>query len=56
VADAFPGVYGLNKRKGVCRSGDDLFDELADVIITAATTMSGITEKILRGVREACPR
>jgi hypothetical protein len=33
----------LNKRKGVCRSREDLLDELADVIITAAVAMSGIT-------------
>jgi NTP pyrophosphatase (non-canonical NTP hydrolase) len=31
VADAFLGVRGLNKRKGVCRSREDLLDELADV-------------------------
>jgi NTP pyrophosphatase (non-canonical NTP hydrolase) len=43
VADAFLGVHGLNKRKGVCRSREDLLDELADVIITAAVAMSGIT-------------
>jgi len=36
VADAFLGVHGLNKRKGVRRSRGDLLDELADVIITAA--------------------
>ena len=43
VAEAFLGVHGLNKGKGVCRSRDDLLDELADVIITAAVAMSGIT-------------
>jgi NTP pyrophosphatase (non-canonical NTP hydrolase) len=43
VADAFLGVHGLNKRKGICRSREDLLDELADVIITAAVAMSGIT-------------
>jgi NTP pyrophosphatase (non-canonical NTP hydrolase) len=43
VADAFLGVHGLNRRKGVCRTRDDLLDELADVIITAAVAMSGIT-------------
>lgn len=42
VAEAFLGVHGLNKRKGVCRSREDLLDELADVIITAAVAMSGI--------------
>jgi NTP pyrophosphatase (non-canonical NTP hydrolase) len=43
TADAFLGVHGLNSRKGVCRSRDDLLDELADVIITAAVAMSGVT-------------
>jgi NTP pyrophosphatase (non-canonical NTP hydrolase) len=43
VADAFLGVHGLNKRKGICRSRADLLDELADVIITAAVAMSGVT-------------
>ena len=43
VADAFLGIHGLNKRKGVCRSREDLLDELADVIITAAVAMSGVT-------------
>lgn len=43
VADAFLGVHGLNKRKGVCRTRDDLLAELADVIITAAVAMSGVT-------------
>jgi NTP pyrophosphatase (non-canonical NTP hydrolase) len=43
AAEAFLGVHGLNKRKGVCRSREDLLDELADVIITAAVAMSGIT-------------
>ncbi len=43
VADAFIGMQGLNGRKGVCRTRDDLLAELADVIITAAVAMSGIT-------------
>ena len=42
VAEAFLGVHGLNKRKGVCRSREDLLDELADVIITAAVAMRGV--------------
>ena len=29
-------LHGLNSRKGVCRSRDDLLAEPADVIITAA--------------------
>ena len=32
VADAFIGMHGLNARKGVCRTRDDLLAELADVI------------------------
>jgi NTP pyrophosphatase (non-canonical NTP hydrolase) len=43
VAEAFIGLHGLNRRKGVCRTRDDLLDELADVIITAAVAMSGVT-------------
>lgn len=42
AAEAFIGMRGLNSRKGVCRSRDDLLAELADVIITAAVAMSGI--------------
>jgi NTP pyrophosphatase (non-canonical NTP hydrolase) len=43
VADAFIGMHGLNRRKGVCRTRDDLLAELSDVIITAAVAMTGIT-------------
>jgi NTP pyrophosphatase (non-canonical NTP hydrolase) len=43
VAEAFIGMHGLNPRKGTCRSRDDLLAELADVIITAAVAMSGVT-------------
>ena len=43
AAEAFIGMHGLNSRKGVCRSRDDLLAELADVIITAAVTMTGVT-------------
>jgi NTP pyrophosphatase (non-canonical NTP hydrolase) len=39
VADAFIGMHGLNARKGVCRTRDDLLD----VIITAAVAMNGVT-------------
>jgi NTP pyrophosphatase (non-canonical NTP hydrolase) len=42
VAEAFIGMRGLNSRKGICRSREDLLDELADVIITAAVAMSGV--------------
>jgi NTP pyrophosphatase (non-canonical NTP hydrolase) len=43
AAEALIGMRGLNSRKGTCRSRDDLLAELADVIITAAVAMSGIT-------------
>ena len=44
VAEAFIGMRGLNSRKGICRSREDLLDELADVIITAAVAMSGVAD------------
>ena len=44
AAEAFIGMRGLNSRKGVCRSCEDLLDELADVIITAAVAMSGVAD------------
>jgi hypothetical protein len=37
-------VRGLNSRKGVCRSREDLLDEIADVIITAAVAMSAAAD------------
>jgi NTP pyrophosphatase (non-canonical NTP hydrolase) len=43
TADAFLGMHGLTSRKGICRTRDDLLDELSDVIITAAVAMRGIT-------------
>jgi hypothetical protein len=43
VADAFIGMHGLNSRKGICRTLDDLLAEPADVIITAAVAISGVT-------------
>jgi NTP pyrophosphatase (non-canonical NTP hydrolase) len=43
AAEAFIGMHGLNARKGICRTRDDLLAELADVIITAAVAMTGIT-------------
>lgn len=41
-AEALIGMRGLNARKGVCRTQDDVLDELADVIITAAVAMADI--------------
>jgi NTP pyrophosphatase (non-canonical NTP hydrolase) len=57
AAEAFLGVHGLNKRKGVCRSRDDLLDELADVIITAGVATGGITADVdeARGHLERLP-
>ncbi len=43
VAEAYIGIHGLNKRKGICKTPSDLLDELADVIITAAVAMSSVT-------------
>lgn len=43
AAEAYIGMQGLNARKGVCHTREDLLAELADVIITAAVAMSGIT-------------
>jgi hypothetical protein len=36
-------MQGLNRKKGVCRTRDDLLAELGDVIITAAIAMTGVT-------------
>jgi len=44
AAEALIGLRGLNKRKGTCRTRDDLLDELADVIITAAVAMASVTD------------
>jgi NTP pyrophosphatase (non-canonical NTP hydrolase) len=43
AAEAFIGMHGMNSRKGACRSRADLLAELADVIITAAVAMTGVT-------------
>ena len=48
AAEAFIGTHGLNSRKGVCRSRDDLLAELADVIITAAVAMTVGSHYIFR--------
>ena len=42
AAAAYIGMTGMNSRKGICASRDDVLDELADVIITAAVAMAGI--------------
>lgn len=44
AAEALIGMRGINSRKGTCHSRDDLLDELADVIITAAVAMSAIAD------------
>jgi NTP pyrophosphatase (non-canonical NTP hydrolase) len=43
AAEALIGVRGLNSRKGICHTHEDLLDELTDVIITAAVAMSAVT-------------
>jgi NTP pyrophosphatase (non-canonical NTP hydrolase) len=52
VAEALIGMRGLNPRKGVCRTRDDLLAELSDVIIAAAVAMSGITDGDMREARD----
>jgi len=49
AAEAFIGMRGLNSRKGVCRSREDLLDEIADVIITAAVAMSAAADNGANG-------
>lgn len=44
AAEALIGLRGLNARKGMCRTREDLLNELADVIVTAAVTMSAVSE------------
>ena len=39
VAEAYLGITGLNPRKGVNRTRDDLMGEVGDVIITAAVAL-----------------
>ena len=41
-AAALIGMNGWNLRKGTCATRDEVLDELADVIITAAVAMAGI--------------
>lgn len=57
AAEALIGMKGMNSRKGLCRTRDDLLDELADVIITAAVAMAGISGGSGQGRRPAstCP-
>jgi NTP pyrophosphatase (non-canonical NTP hydrolase) len=44
AAEAFIGMRRLNSRKGLCCTREDLLDELADVIITAAVAMSAVVD------------
>ena len=43
AAQAYIGVSGLNPRKGVTHSTDDLADELADVAVTALVALGAFT-------------
>jgi NTP pyrophosphatase (non-canonical NTP hydrolase) len=52
AAEAVIGVRGLNKRKGVCHTREDILDELADVIITAAVTMNAVTDGQVEQARD----
>jgi 8-oxo-dGTP pyrophosphatase MutT (NUDIX family)/NTP pyrophosphatase (non-canonical NTP hydrolase) len=44
AAQALIGLRGWNPRKGVSATQDELLDELADVMLTAAVAMAGITQ------------
>ncbi|GAB3662974.1 MazG-like family protein [Actinocorallia lasiicapitis] len=44
AAEAYIGMIGANRRKGVHRTRADVLAELSDVIITAAVAMSRLTE------------
>jgi 8-oxo-dGTP pyrophosphatase MutT (NUDIX family)/NTP pyrophosphatase (non-canonical NTP hydrolase) len=44
AAQALIGMQGWNPRKGISATRDDLLDELADVMLTAAVAMAGITQ------------
>jgi len=35
-------MIGANRRKGACKTRDDVLDELGDVVITAAVAMTGL--------------
>ena len=43
VAEAYLGLTGLNPRKGVTHTRDDLVNEVADVIITASVAIVRLT-------------
>jgi len=51
AAEALIGMKGLNSRKGVCRTRDDLLDELSDVIITAAVAMCAVADGDVEAAR-----
>jgi NTP pyrophosphatase (non-canonical NTP hydrolase) len=42
VAEAYLGMTGLNRRKGLSHTRDDLAGEVADVIITAAVALVSV--------------
>lgn len=43
VAQAWIGVKGQNKRKGVYATGDDVAHEIVDVIVTASVMLATLT-------------
>ncbi len=49
-AEAYIGLYGLNPRKGVTHSRDEVADELADVAITAIVALSEFSPDPLQHV------
>lgn len=45
VIEAYFGMLGINKRKGVTHTNDELCMELADVILSAAIALATVAER-----------
>ena len=45
VIQAWFGVHGINKRKGVTHTNEQLCEELADVILSAAIALASVAER-----------
>lgn len=52
VSQAYFGMMGINPRKGVTHTLDDLCDELADVMLAAAIALATFAEEDPAGIVE----
>jgi len=52
VMQAYIGVVGANKRKGVTHEADDVAKELADVVVTAMVALHDWTDSPERFVKD----